>query len=410
MSSWTYKVPTTCTPFTTYGLTLNKKNRRYINRAKLSRDVSEDELTKTSSLSTMYSAVDVVLPENFSWRNSGKIETPRDQGNCGCCWAFATAMALGDRFTIKYNIPSLKLSPTYLLSSTYEVQGNTASNACDNGGYTYDAAKNLEKQGIKSEKCWPYSIISNYKTNQNSYNWKSCNPLPENCCFNCCDSKVVGKECKFLFKAKTSSANNLAVIEKNVVSGKNVYSINPAATIRAIQTDIMLNGPVVAGFEVFNDFMTYWDTNAPKKEVYIYKQSATNKSDGGHAVTITGWGTTTIKGKKVRYWEMRNSWGTDTGDQGYGRVAFSTDAPSNAILELDVPNLQLDYYDPRWKKYRWSGGMVTFLPGSLPTGYQINAKSINLLSNKECKPEKFVYLFLIISTLIMLTLLLTMKN
>ena len=407
MSSWTYKVPTTCTPFTTYSTISKPKYRKYINRAKLTRTITEDELNKSNIRTLQYTAADVVLPDNFTWKTSGKIETPRDQGNCGCCWAFATTMALGDRFAIKYNIDPPKLSPTYLLTSTYSIQETTARTACDDGGYTFEAAKNLETQGVKTEKCWPYSIISNYRNNINSDTWKSCNPLPNNCCYNCCNSTVVGTECKLLFKAKTGSANNLAVIDKNVISGKNVYTINAAATIKAIQTDIMLNGPVIAAFQVYDDFMTYWDNDAPSGKVYIYKGSPTNNLSGGHAITITGWGKTIVNGKNIRYWELRNSWGTDTGDRGYGKVAFSIDEPANSILELDVPILQLDFYDPRWKKYRWSGGMVTLLPGSLPRGYNSRTNFIDVKDTiNQYDYLRVYYKFIIISAALVIIILL----
>ena len=39
-------------------------------------------------------------------------------------------------------------------------------------------------------------------------------------------------------------------------------------------------------------------------------------------------------GKKVRYWEIRNTWGTYSGDGGYGYIAFSTDEPKNINLQI----------------------------------------------------------------------------
>ena len=90
------------------------------NRASLRRKLTSEDHKHSAALSAMA----VPIPESWSWRNlgkttyKGKIESPRDQGQCGCCWAMATAIALGDRYSIKYKIPSPYLSPTWLMNKT----------------------------------------------------------------------------------------------------------------------------------------------------------------------------------------------------------------------------------------------------------------------------------------------------
>ena len=69
-------------------------------------------------------------------------------------------------------------------------------------------------------------------------------------------------------------------------------------------------------------------------------------------------------GKKIRYWELRNSWGTYSGDGGYCYMAFSTDVPQNSIIEIDIPRQY--YTDPKTGEIQWSGGIFTLSPGPMP--------------------------------------------
>lgn len=45
----------------------------------------------------------LVLPRHFDWRERGALTEARDQGPCGCCWAFA---AVGyTRYTALWRYP-----------------------------------------------------------------------------------------------------------------------------------------------------------------------------------------------------------------------------------------------------------------------------------------------------------------
>ncbi|KAH0822409.1 hypothetical protein GEV33_000381 [Tenebrio molitor] len=67
--------------------------------------------------------------------------------------------------------------------------------------------------------------------------------------------------------------------------------------------EILLNGPVVAGYQVYEDFYLY------KKGVYKH---VTGQKMGNHAVKIVGWGTE----NGTLYWLVANSWGRNWGDLG----------------------------------------------------------------------------------------------
>lgn len=227
--------------------------------------------------------------------------------------------------------------------------------SCYKGGDPFLACKWLEYDNnkIKLEKCWPYSIIEDPSLYGGDKQWVSPDKLPENCCSTCCDKKTINA-INQKFSIKLASTKSLAIVSNR--------KINKNATIAAIQREIMVYGPVITCFKVYDDFMKYWKYGAPKKQIYI----SDNKGEsGGHAVTITGWGVKTLNGKKIRYWELRNSWGTiNSGDGGYGYIAFSTDVPANANIQIDIP--QEYSTDPNTGEIQWSGGMFTLSPGPLP--------------------------------------------
>jgi hypothetical protein len=83
--------------------------------------------------------------------------------------------------------------------------------------------------------------------------------------------------------------------------------------IDQIQSDIMNNGPVVAGYQVDQSFMTY------KGGVFVQPQNM--NVVGGHAIVIIGWGFDNNLNRG--YWIARNSWGEQWGERGYFRFAWS---------------------------------------------------------------------------------------
>ena len=127
-----------------------------------------------------------------------------------------------------------------------------------------------------------------------------------------------------------------------------------------IKKHIMVNGPVLGGFLVFDNFMagTFTKTK-PNKGIYLEngvypgisnstpssasKPKSSNPTDasnfkGSHAVAIIGWGieddveTSPGKKEKVEYWYCRNSWTEKWGDDGYFKMAMW---PHNKISQFD---------------------------------------------------------------------------
>ncbi|VDP88771.1 unnamed protein product [Echinostoma caproni] len=72
--------------------------------------------------------------------------------------------------------------------------------------------------------------------------------------------------------------------------------------------EIMINGPVEAVFNVYEDFVNY---------AFGIYQHTTGKLLGGHAVRLLGWGET--GGEK--YWLAANSWNDHWGMWGFFQIA-----------------------------------------------------------------------------------------
>ncbi|EYB95942.1 hypothetical protein Y032_0154g2957 [Ancylostoma ceylanicum] len=102
------------------------------------------------------------------------------------------------------------------------------------------------------------------------------------------------------------------------IFGKKAYAL--PNSVSAIQRDILKNGPVVAAFTVYEDFMHY--------KGGIYKHTAGDEQ-GGHAVKIIGWGSE----NGVPYWIIANSWNSDWGENGFFRMIRGED---DCGIEEDV--------------------------------------------------------------------------
>ena len=85
-----------------------------------------------------------------------------------------------------------------------------------------------------------------------------------------------------------------------------------AQQVKAIQAEILKNGPVEVGISLFSDFAAY--------SKGIYQLTVNESYGGGHAVEIIGWGTE----GGVDYWTVQNTYGTQWGEDGYFRIRRGT--------------------------------------------------------------------------------------
>lgn len=55
------------------------------------------------------------LPKEFDWRQHGAVSPVKDQGNCGCCWAFSVIAFLESQYMKTHNGQAISLSEQFLI-------------------------------------------------------------------------------------------------------------------------------------------------------------------------------------------------------------------------------------------------------------------------------------------------------
>ncbi|KAK6016861.1 papain family cysteine protease, partial [Ostertagia ostertagi] len=174
--------------------------------------------------------------------------------------------------------------------------------------FSHHGPSQLRCQGGWPIRAWQYFAYEGVVTGGNYATKGSCRPYEIHPCghhgtepyYGECDDEAETPRCKrkCLRDYKKSYPSDKRY-------GKTAYRL--PNSVKAIQRDIMKNGPVVAAFIVYEDFGWYRSG--------IYKHTWGAKS-GGHAVKVIGWGTE----KGTPYWLVANSWHDDWGEKGYFRM------------------------------------------------------------------------------------------
>lgn len=221
------------------------------------------------------------LPVFFDWRNlhgTSYVTPIRNQESCGSCWAFAATAVLEASANAYFNNPELDID----LSEQDLVSCFAGEGCLGISDYEFfNLFSYIQSNGITDETCFPYTA-----TNDD------------------CDNKCLDWE-------------NMAW---TISSFQSIY-LNK----ESIKESIITNGPVLAGMTVYNDFLSYGEG--------IY-QHTTESILGYHAVTIVGFGVY----DGMDYWVVKNSWGTDWGEDGYFRItAGDSGIGSWFIFAVDQP-------------------------------------------------------------------------
>lgn len=211
-----------------------------------------------------FTSVATGVSEAVDWTTKKVVNPVRDQGQCGSCWAFSTTANAESVWAIKKG-QLLDLSEQYLVDCA---TGKGYYNMGCNGGQMDSAFKYMINNGQCSESAYPYT--SGVTQTAGS-------------CSKCTDPTAVR------FTSCSDVKPNDQVLLKEAVFSQ----------------------PVVVAIEADTRYFQSYSTGILTE--------ATCGTSLDHAVEIVGYGTDA----GIKYWNVRNSWGADWGENGYVRIARS---------------------------------------------------------------------------------------
>ncbi|KAL4649372.1 hypothetical protein ACB092_01G010000 [Castanea dentata] len=203
------------------------------------------------------------IPMTMDWREKGAVTSIKDQGRCGCCWAFSAVAAVE-------GITQIKTGNLISLSEQQLVDCAVAGNRGCDGGWMDNAFRYIIKnQGLTTEGKYPYETMEGT-----------------------CDHE---KE---------------SIHAAQISAFEDVPSNNEEALLQAVA-----NQPVSIAIDGSGRNFQFYQGG-------VFMQGCGTRLT--HAVTAIGYGTSDNGNK---YWLMKNSWGTRWGENGYMRIQRDTGAP-----------------------------------------------------------------------------------
>lgn len=218
------------------------------------------------------------LPASVDWVAAGAVTPVKNQGNCGSCWSFSTTGSLEGAYQIKYN-------NLQSFSEQELVSCDTTDSGC-NGGWMDDAFAWTQKNGgLTTETAYPYT------------------------------SGTTGQTGACKTSGYTNNANVAPTGWVDVQPGS-VDALMSAVALTPVSIAIQANQ---AAFQSYQSGV-------------LTGRCGQNLD---HGVLATGYGT--LNG--VDYWQVKNSWGTSWGQNGYILIERSSADLCGVLDAASYPTL-----------------------------------------------------------------------
>nr|CAD7196059.1 unnamed protein product [Timema douglasi] len=244
------------------------------------------------------------LPTNFDWRDYGYVTPVRDQGDCGACWAFS-AMSVLESHILKKNRPVKHLSEQWLI--------DCSDMNCSGGwmGSAYDFMK--QKGAIVEDELYQYTAAEdetcrNFSNNVNTTIKGVCMIEPYNETMLMHAVYTEGPICVAL----NGSPDDFHHYSEDLHTYKLLPDFIPAwwydglaRSVACLSTELkvlVLNPGMAKQLSINLGVYTNYKVCDPNTLT--------------HAATLCGFGTE----NGLDYWLLKNSWGTDWGEDGYVKM------------------------------------------------------------------------------------------
>ena len=217
-------------------------------------------------------------PDSFDWREKGVVNAIKDQLNCGSCWAFSAVQAQESVYAI--NTKTLQS-----LSEQNLIDCVTTCYGCNGGLMTQAYDYVISSQNGQ----WMLEDDYKYTATQLVCRWDS--------------ARAYQKTTGYITIEK---GNETDLLEKVVTYG-------PAA---------------VAVDSISADFHFY--------DGDIYDEPDCSSEYLDHGVGVVGYGAE----DGVKFWIVRNSWGTDWGEDGYIRMSRDKNNQCGIATQASIPTVE----------------------------------------------------------------------
>ncbi|WCJ32857.1 Cysteine proteinases superfamily protein [Euphorbia peplus] len=202
------------------------------------------------------------VPTSMDWRKKGAVTPIKDQGQCGSCWAFSTVAAV-EGITQLTTGKLISLSEQELVSCDTQGEDQGCEGGLMDDGFTFI----IGNKGITTETNYPYEAADG-----------TCNTKEE--------------------------ANHAAKITG--------YEDVPANSEEALMKAVA-NQPISVAIDASGSEFQFYSSG-------VFTGSCGTELD--HGVTAVGYGSS----NGMNYWLVKNSWGSQWGEEGYIRMQKDIDA------------------------------------------------------------------------------------